>query len=111
MQEHGHLQLSAVSLYLLYLVKMIFSGLQIIYNTDVVVELLSPVQLFCDAMNLACHTSLSMGFFRQVYFSGLPYPTSGDLPNSGIEPESLALLGRVFTTEPPGKPITLMKSL
>ena len=50
MQEH--LQISAVSLYLLHLVKMIFSGLQIIYNTDVVVvELLSPVQLFCDPMN------------------------------------------------------------
>ena len=49
-EEYGHLQISAVSLFLLYLVKMIFSGLQIIYNTDVVVELLSPVQLFCDPM-------------------------------------------------------------
>ena len=44
---------------------------------------------------------LSMGFPGQKYWSGLPFPSPGDLPNPGIEP---ALAGRFFTTEPPGKP-------
>ena len=50
---------------------------------------------------------LSMGFSRQEYWSGLPYPTPGDLPDLGIEdapPVSPALAGGVFTTGPPGKP-------
>ena len=40
------------------------------------------------------------GISRQEYCSGLPFPSPGDLPNPGIEPESLALAGRVLTTEP-----------
>ena len=48
---------------------------------------------------------LSMGFSRQEYWSGSPFPTPGDLPNPGIEPVSPALAGRFFTTEAPGKPI------
>ena len=53
-------------------------------------------------------TSPSMGFSRQVYWSGLPFPSPGDLPDTGIEPTSLisALVSRFFTTEPPGKPKT-----
>ena len=47
---------------------------------------------------------LSMGFHRQEYWSGLPFPSVGNLPNSGIEPTSPALAGRFFTTEPPGNP-------
>ena len=48
-----------------------------------------------------------MGFPRQEYWSGLPFPPLGDLPDPGIEPESpvaLALTGGFSTTEPPGKP-------
>ncbi|ELR53043.1 hypothetical protein M91_06274, partial [Bos mutus] len=44
---------------------------------------------------------LPMEFFRQEYWSGLPFPTPGDLPNPGIEPASLAsptLAGGFFTT-------------
>ena len=48
----------------------------------------------------------SMGFSRQEYWSGLPVPSPGDLPDPAIEPESPALASRFFTTEPPGKPIT-----
>ena len=48
---------------------------------------------------------LSMGFSRQEYWSGLPFPILGDLPDPGIEFKSPALAGRFFTTEPPGKPI------
>ena len=44
-----------------------------------------------------------MGFPRQEYWSGLPPPSPGDLPDPGIEPMSPALVGRFFTTEPPGK--------
>ena len=53
---------------------------------------------------LARQASLSMGFSRQEYWSGLPFPSPGDLPNPGIEPVSPALAGRFFTTEPLGKP-------
>ena len=45
-----------------------------------------------------------MGFSRQEYWSGLPFPSLGDLPDPGIEPVSPALAGGFFTTEPPGKP-------
>jgi len=48
---------------------------------------------------------LSMGFPRQEYWSGLPFPSLGDLPDSGIKPRSPTLVGRFFTTEPPGKPV------
>ena len=45
-----------------------------------------------------------MGFFRQGYWSGLPFPSPGDLPNQGIEPRSLALQADSLPTELPGKP-------
>ena len=47
---------------------------------------------------------LSMGFPDQEYWSGLPFPSPGDLPDPGMEPTSPALTGGFFTTEPPGKP-------
>ena len=47
---------------------------------------------------------MSMGFSRQEYQSGLPFPFPGDLPDPEIEPMSLALAGEFFTTETPGKP-------
>ena len=46
----------------------------------------------------------SMGFSRQEYWSGLPFPSSGDLPDPGIEPRSPALEADALTSEPPGKP-------
>ena len=52
----------------------------------------------------ACQSPLSMGFSRQEYWSGLPFPSAGDLPDPGFKPVSPALAGRFFTTEPPGKP-------
>ena len=45
---------------------------------------------------------LSMEFSKQEYWSGLPFPSPGDLPGSRIEPVSLALAGSFFTIEPPG---------
>ena len=49
-------------------------------------------------------TSLSMGFPRKEYWSGLPFPSLGDITDPGNELMSPALAGRLFTTEPPGKP-------
>ena len=51
-----------------------------------------------------------MGFSRQEYWSGLPFPSPGDLSDPGIEPRSpvsLALAGGLLTTEPPGKPFRM----
>ena len=48
----------------------------------------------------------SMGFCRQEYWSGLPFPPPGHLLHPGIEPTSPALAGGPFTAEPPGKPQT-----
>ena len=56
---------------------------------------------------VVCQAPLSMGFSRQKYWSRLPLPPPGDLPNPGIKPTSLsssALAGGFFTTEPPGMP-------
>ena len=49
--------------------------------------------------------SLSMGFPRQEYWNGLPFPSQGDLPRPGIESVSPALAGGFFTTEPLGMPM------
>ena len=48
---------------------------------------------------------LSMGFPRQEYWSGLPFPSPGDLPDPGIKPSSPALAGGLFTTELTGRPL------
>ena len=53
---------------------------------------------------IARQAPLSMGFPRQEYWRGLPFPPPGDLPNPGIEPTSLALAGGFSTTSPPEKP-------
>ena len=61
----------------------------------------SLVPKFCPTLphhGLAHQALLSMGFPRQAYWSGLPFPSPGGLPNPGIEPG--LLLGRLFTTEP-----------
>ena len=49
-----------------------------------------------------------MGSPRQECWSGLPFPSLGDLPDSGIKPTSPILAGRFFTSEPPGKPQVLI---
>ena len=52
----------------------------------------------------ACQAPLSMGFSRQEYCSGLPFPSPGDLPDPGIEPGSPALQADSLLTELQGKP-------
>ena len=53
---------------------------------------------------VACEAPLSMEFSRREYWSGLPFPSPGDLPNPGIEPGFLALQANSLLSEPPGKP-------
>ena len=55
------------------------------------VKLLSRVRLFATAWSVAYQAPLSMGFSRQEYGSGLPFPSPADLPNPGMEPRSPAL--------------------
>ena len=56
------------------------------------------------AWTVAHQAPLSVGFSRQEYWTGLPFPSPGDLPDPGIEPLPPKLAGKFFTTEPPGKP-------
>ena len=59
-------------------------------NRKVKVKSLSCVQFFVTPWTVACQASLSMGFSRQEYWSGMPFPSPGDLPNPGIKPRSPA---------------------
>ena len=70
-----------------------------------VCSVLQSCLILCDPLDCSPPVSLSMGFFRQGYRSGLPFPSPGDLPDPGIEFVSPALAGRFFTAEPPGKPM------
>ena len=65
----------------------------------------SCVWLFATLWTVAHQAFLYMGFYRQEYWSGLPCPPlGGGLPDPEMEPTAPALAGRLFTTEPPGKP-------
>ena len=59
---------------------------------------------FASHWTVAHQVPLSMGFSRQEYWSGLPFPSPGDLPNLGVEPCVSCSAGGFFTTEPPWKP-------
>ena len=67
------------------------------------VKSLSCVRLFVTPWTIAYQASPSMGFSRQEYWSGLPFPSPGDLPDPGIEPRSPALEADALTSELPGK--------
>ena len=69
------------------------------------VKSLSSVRLFATPWTVAHQASPSMGFSRQEYWSGLPFPSPGDLPNPGIEPRSPTLQADALNSEPPGKPL------
>ena len=69
------------------------------------VKSLSRVRLFATPWMIAYQALWSMGFSRQEYWSGLPFPSLGDLPNLGIEPRSPALQTDTLPSEPLGKPV------
>ena len=74
------------------------------------VKLLSRVQLFTTPWSIAHQAPQSMEFSRQEYWSGLPFPSPGDLANPGIEPASPALQADVLPSKPPGEPQASNKS-
>ena len=61
---------------------------------------LCHVRLFVTLWAVAHQALLSMGFYRQEDWSGLPFPTPGGLPDPGIEPVSPSLTGKFFSTKP-----------
>ena len=79
------------------------------YTCNVKGESENEVAQLCPALatpwTIARQGSLSIDFSRQEYWSRLPFPPPGDLPNPGIEPGSPALKADSLPSEPPGKPI------
>ena len=69
----------------------------------VCVCVLSCVWLFAILKTVACQAPLSLGFPSQEYWSGLPFPPPGDLPDPAIKPASPAVTGGFFAAVPPGK--------
>ena len=79
-----------------------------------VVSLVSPVQLFATPWTVALQAPLSLGFSRQEYWSGLPFPPPGDPSDPGIEPASLkspASAGRFFITNATWEALRLSRHL
>ena len=68
-------------------------------------EVTQSCPTLCDPMDVAHQVPPSMGFSRQEYWNGLPFPFPGDLPNPGIEPRSPALWADALLSEPPGNPL------
>ena len=81
-----------------------FINLIVKSKRKVKVKSLSCVQLFVTPWTVAHQASLSMGFSRQEYWSGLPFASLGDLPHPGTEPRSPALQVDALPSAPPGKP-------
>ena len=69
------------------------------------VKSLSGVRLFATPWTIAYQAPPSTKFSKQEYWSGLPYPSPGDLPNPGIEPGYPTLQAGALPPEPPGKPL------
>ena len=87
----------------------------LLQNSSVCVDVcaLSHVWLFVTPSTVDHQILLSTEFSRREYWSGLPCPSLGDVPDPGIKPTSLAvppLAGRFFTTAPPGKPLKTPES-
>ena len=73
------------------------------------VQLLSRVQLFATPWPVAHQALLSIDFSRREYYSGLPFASSGDLPDPVIEPWSPTLLADSLLSEPPEKPMFIYR--
>ena len=84
--------------------KCLLLGGKAMTNVVVVFHLLSRVRLFATPWTVAYQAPQSMEFSRQEYWSGLSFPSPGDLPNPGIKPRSPALQADALLSEPPGKP-------
>ena len=74
-------------------------------------EVTQSIRLFATLWTVAYQAPPSMGFSRQEYWSGLPFPSPGDLPDPGIEPGSPTVQADILPSEPPGKPTRSLKSV
>ena len=90
-----------------FLVESVF----VVDPLKVKVKSLSRVQLFGTPWTVAYQAPPSMGFSRQECWSGLPFPSPGDLPNPGIEPGFPTLQADTLPSEPPGTAGGLVDSL
>ena len=85
---------------------LFFLGFYLVHSkVKVKVKSLSQVRLFVTLWTVALQAPPSMGFSRQEYWSGLPSPSPGDLPDPGIEPRSPTLQADALPSEPPGKTV------
>ena len=75
------------------------------FHTHFFFKSLSHVSFFVTPWTVACQAPVSIGLSWQDYWSGLPFPSPGNLPQFRIELTSPALAGRFFIAEPPGKPL------
>ena len=75
-----------------------------LWTMTIAMKLRDTCSLEGKLWTVAYQASQSMGFSRQEYWSGLPFPSPGDLPDPGIELRSSALEAGALTSEPPGKP-------
>ena len=102
----GDPRIFLASLSQLYLFDFSILFLPLLFFFLIFVKSMSCSVMFDSAIPwTAAHQSpLSMGFPRQKYWSGMPFPSSGYLPNPGIEPRSPALQAVSLSPEPPGKP-------
>ena len=69
------------------------------------------ISIIVSPWTVAHQASPSMGFYRQEYWNGLPFPSPGDLPHPGIEPRSPALKVDTLPSEPPGKSHCLLQNI
>ena len=74
------------------------------FRNEICCCLVTMSDSFVTPWTVVHQAPLSMGFPRQEYWSGLPFPSLEDLPDPGIQPSSPALGGRFLTTDPLGKP-------
>ena len=88
--------------FLVYINKMQCGSQRVIWHGGGVVTKSCPT--LATLWTVACQAPLSLGFSRREYWSGLPFPSPGNLPSPGIEPRSVALQADSLPSEPPGKP-------
>ena len=81
-----------------------YSTIKEVPSSRCICQVLSHVQLNLTSRTVACQVPLSMEFSKQEYWSGLTFPTPGDLPDPGIKSVSLPL----FPAEPLGKPLAYL---
>ena len=99
--------MSITSIIVLSLVAVVAAVVAMCMHYSVGLSRAQSCRLFVIPWTVARQDPLTMGFLRQEYWSGLPFPPPGNLPNPGTEstsPVSPALADGFFTTVPPGKP-------